>query len=133
MVAHAEERFSSLPIRSRISAEEILQVVGRRRVGGEAAVPRQSAAARPRPARRAAWYFALATGISSARISISSVGGRLPAVEDVEGLLEVEEPERQTQVLGADDVGAAAEGGAVFVVDVEQQDPQLGPHLDRSC
>ena len=90
--------------------EQNLQVVGRGRVGGEAAVPRRlllDLAARGR-CGISPWRSE-----SPARILHFLGRGRLSAVDDVGHLLEVEEPERQPQVLAADDVGAAPEGGAI--------------------
>jgi hypothetical protein len=49
----------------------------------------------------------------------------LAADEDLHDLLEVQKPERQIEVVRGDDLGALAEAGGVFAVDVEQQDVGL--------
>ena len=110
--------------------EQVLQLVGRRRVGGEAAVPRRRPPLDADP---------LGPGLELRLGDRDQLGQdlgllgrrRLAAVEDIQRLLEVEQPERQPQVLGADDVGPGPEGGAVLVVHVEHQHPEIGPHLDH--
>ena len=55
---------------------------------------------------------------------------RTPVIERVDEFLEVEQPERQLERRGADDVGARTEAAAVFVVAVEQEDAQIGPRVE---
>ena len=50
---------------------------------------------------------------------------RPAAEEDVDDLLEIEQPERQQQILRADDVGEIAEALTVFVVRVDQEDAEV--------
>ena len=50
------------------------------------------------------------------------------AVEHVDEFLELEQPERQFEIEGVDDVGAPAEAAAEFIVAVEQEHAQL-----RAC
>ena len=51
---------------------------------------------------------------------------RTAAEEDVDDLLEIEQPERQAEVLRAHDVGEVAEAGGVFVVRIDQEDAEVG-------
>ena len=48
------------------------------------------------------------------------------AEEDVDDLLEVEQPEGQLEVLRADDVGHVAEAAGIFVVRIDEEDAQIG-------
>ena len=54
------------------------------------------------------------------------IQARPAAEEDVDRLLEVEEPERQFQIVGVEDERFLAEGARVFVVRVDQEDAQIG-------
>ena len=50
---------------------------------------------------------------------------RPAAEEDVDDLLEIEQPERQHQVLRADHVGEVAEALAVLVVRIDEEDAEV--------
>ena len=130
MVAHGRGAVLELAHALVDQAEEVLEVVGRGGVGGEARVAR-GLPALDGDALGAGLVLRLGDGDQLGEDFDLLRRGGLAAVEDVEGLLEVEEPERQAEVLGADDVGAAAEGGAVLVVDVEEEDAELGAHVDH--
>ena len=54
---------------------------------------------------------------------------RPAAKEDVDRFLEIEQPERQSEVLRVQHLRPVAEGMAVFVVRVDQEDAQVRPHL----
>ena len=49
--------------------------------------------------------------------------------EDVDDLFEIEQPERQFQVARREHLRAVAEEAAIFVVRVDQEDPQVRPRL----
>ena len=46
---------------------------------------------------------------------------RASAIDDVDELLEIEQPERQAQIARADDLGLVLEGGRVFVVRIDEE------------
>ena len=46
---------------------------------------------------------------------------RPPAIDDVDDLLEIEQPERQAERARADDLGLVLEGGGIFVVRIDQE------------
>src|SRR5262249_53563803 len=50
---------------------------------------------------------------------------RTAAEEDVDDLLEIEEPEGQVEVPRADDIGQVAEAAAIFVVRIDQKNAQI--------
>ncbi len=51
-------------------------------------------------------------------------------VQRVDEFFEIEQPERQLQGRGVDDVGARAEAASVFVVAVEQENAQVRPDVE---
>ena len=54
-----------------------------------------------------------------------------PAAEEhVDDLVEIEQPERQLEIARIEDLRTVAEAAAVFVVDVENEEPQVGAGLD---
>ncbi len=56
---------------------------------------------------------------------------RPSAEEDVDHLLEIEQPERQLQVLRVEHLGAVVERAAVFVVRIDQEDAQCRPRIQN--
>jgi hypothetical protein len=68
--------------------------------------------------------------MSWARISTSSSRPGRPR-KKLDRFLEVEQPERQPQVLRVQHVRPVAEGMAVLVVRVDQEDAQIRPHLEH--
>ena len=54
-----------------------------------------------------------------------------PAKEHVDRFLEIEQPERQFEVLRVQNLRPITEGVAVFVVRVDEEDPQVRPHLQN--
>src|SRR6202030_3989785 len=54
-----------------------------------------------------------------------------PAAEEhVDDLVEIEQPERQLEIARIENLRAVAEAAAVFIVDVENEKPQVGASLD---
>src|SRR6202035_5161375 len=54
-----------------------------------------------------------------------------PAAEEhVDDLVEIEQPERQLEIARIEDLRAVAEAAAIFIVDVENEKPQVGARLD---
>ena len=63
---------------------------------------------------------------------IEFLGHAGPAGEQhVDDFLEIEQPERQLQIARVENQRALAETAAVFVVNVEQEDPQIRPRLQN--
>ena len=56
---------------------------------------------------------------------------RASAKEYVDSFLEIEQPERQLEVLRVQNLRPITEGVAVFVVRVDEEDPQVRPHLQN--
>ena len=56
---------------------------------------------------------------------------RAPAKEYVDRFLEIEQPERQLEVLRVQNLRPITEGVAIFVVRVDEEDPQVRPHLQN--
>ena len=50
--------------------------------------------------------------------------------QHVDDLFEIEQPERQLQIARVEDQRAIAEAAAIFVVNVEQENPQMRPRLE---
>jgi len=59
----------------------------------------------------------------SARISSSSGTPGRPPKQHVDDLFEIEQPERQLQIARIENQRAVPETAAIFVVNVEQEDP----------
>ena len=113
--------------------DQVLHDIGNGRIdgvagvaGGRCAAPRRGPApcgardtcpSRPGCARR------------GCRASSSTAGPA--AVENVDEFLEIEQPERQLEVAGVDDIGARAEAAAEFVVAVEQEDAQVRARVEN--
>src|SRR5579884_133336 len=57
------------------------------------------------------------------------ISGWSATKQNIDDLLEIEQPERQLQVPRIDDVGAVTETAAVFVMHIEQQPAELRPRL----
>ena len=54
-----------------------------------------------------------------------------PPKKDVDGLLEIEQPERQAQISRREHLRLVAEAAAVFVVRIEQEDAQVRPRFEN--
>src|SRR5437868_619888 len=54
-----------------------------------------------------------------------------PREQHIDDLFEIEKPERQLQIAWIEDERAVAEAAAVFVVNVEQENPQVRPRLEN--
>ena len=50
-----------------------------------------------------------------------------PREQHIDDLFEIEKPERQLQIARVENERAVAEAAAVFVVNVEQENPQVRP------
>ena len=108
--------------------DQLGDAVGHRRIGGEAG------------GRRLAQLDAFAAGIGGvARLGDRDQLGqnlgllldaRTAAEEDVDDLLEVEQPEGKLQGLRVDDMGQIAEAVGIFVVRIDQEDPEIGLLLE---
>ena len=53
------------------------------------------------------------------------------AEEGVDGLLEIEQPERQPQIARREHLRLVAEAAAVFVVRIDQEDAQVRPRVEN--
>ncbi len=112
--------------------DQVLDAVGHRRVGGEADVARVAPLAER--ARR-----------SGAVLQVCRLGERddlgknldlfvdagTAAEEDVDGLLEIEQPERQAQVSRRQHLRLVAEAAGIFVVRIDQEDAQVRPRVEN--
>ncbi len=112
--------------------DQVFDAVGHRRVGGEADVARIAAfgqrAGRPGAVLQIGGFcqrndfgqdldFLVDTGTA--------------AEEDVDGFLEIEQPERQTQVARREHLCPVAEAPAVFVVRIDQEEAQVRPRVEN--
>ena len=102
-------------------AGEVGDAIGDGRVDGEAGLLGHGAAHRLVFASAAGAVARLGDGDQLLQDFDLGLAGRI-ADQDLDDLLEVQEPERQLHVARADDLRPLAEGGGVFVVRVEQHD-----------
>jgi len=117
MVAHARGAVLELAHPLVDQRDEVLHRVGNRRVGGEAGVARIDAA-QGRALGEAALRLVETLGDRDLLGEDFNLflDARTPVIERVDEFLEVEQPERQFELRGADDVGARTEAAAVLVV-----------------
>ena len=111
--------------------DEILDAVGHRRIGGEAGVARIA-------------FLGLRAFDIDAVLQVSRFGQRndfgqdldfladagAAAEEGVDGLLEIEQPERQPQVSRGKHLRLVAETVAIFVVRIDQEDAQVRARIE---
>ena len=113
--------------------DEVLELIGDGRVDGEAGALgvdlAQAEAVGLRGAMRQ--IHALGDGNVLGEDFELLVDRRPAAVDDVDQFLEVEQPERQLEVLRVDDVGARAEAAGEFVVAVEQEHAHVGRGVEH--
>ena len=115
--------------------DQILDAIGHRRIGGEAGIFRFALLGQQ----------AIAAARAIAILQIGAFGERNdfrqdfdffldagPAAEEgVDGLLEIEQPERQPQIARIEHIGLVAEATAIFVVRIDQKDAQVRTGIEN--